>query len=265
MLPFLILIFSVYPLFIISFYFFSGCSPYNIDLKNIFLPPFVDFDFPFGTNEFGQNLACMIGKGMLNSLKVSSFASFVSFALGTALGLISGYFGGIRDLLISRLIDFFQGFPSLVFVIFIVAIFGGGDDKIILSLTVFGWTSFARIARVEAMRLKESDFILSARVIGLSSTMIILKYVLPFVVPAVFTQLFFSFSAFILAEGGLGFLGLRPAKSLSLGAIISDEMDYIMTYPRLVIFPGLALTSLVVIFNLLGQYIMKNKRRNRSL
>ena len=254
-LPF---IFLVYPLSLLIYYLTSGCSPYEIDIQNRFLKQ--SLDFILGKNELGQDIACMIGKGILTSLKVASITSVICFILGMTLGTIAGYFGGIWDTLISRAIEFFQGFPSLIFVIFIVALWGEGDEKIIISLSLFGWTPFARLARAETMKIKDAEFVISARVIGLGTGKILTRYIFPFVLPATLTQLMFSFSAFILAEGGLGFLGLRPAQSLSLGSIIADEIDFILTHPELVIYPGLALTSLSVFFNLAGQIILSLKK-----
>jgi peptide/nickel transport system permease protein len=254
-LPF---IFLVYPFSLLIYYLTSGCSPYEIDIQNRFLKP--SLDFILGKNELGQDIACMIGKGILTSLKVASITSFICFILGMSLGTIAGYFGGIYDTLISRTIEFFQGFPSLIFVIFIVALWGEGDEKIIISLSLFGWTPFARLARAETMKIKDAEFVISARVIGLGTGKTLTRYIFPFVLPATLTQLMFSFSAFILAEGGLGFLGLRPAQSLSLGSIIADEIDFILTHPELVIYPGLALTSLSVFFNLAGQIILSLKK-----
>jgi peptide/nickel transport system permease protein len=255
-LPF---IFLVYPLFVLIYYLISECSPYEIDVTRSFLKP--SWDFILGTNELGQNMACMIGKGILTSLKIASITSAICFILGMSLGMLAGYFGGMYDIVISRIIEFFQGFPSLVFVIFIVALWGEGDEKIILSLSLFGWTSFARLSRAETMKIKEAEFVLSAKVIGLGTKEILARYIFPFVLPATLTQLMFSFSAFILAEGGLGFLGLRPAQSLSLGSIIADEIDFILTHPDLVIYPGLALTFLSVFFNLTGQIILSGKNK----
>jgi peptide/nickel transport system permease protein len=253
-LPF---VFLVYPFSLLIYYLTSGCSPYEINIENKFLKP--SLDFILGTNELGQNIACMIGGGILTSMKIASITSIICFILGMSLGMIAGYFGGIYDILISRIIEFFQGFPSLIFVIFIVALWGEGDEKIIISLSLFGWTSFARLARTETMKIKYAEFVISAKVIGLGTKEILARYIFPFVLPATLTQLMFSFSAFILAEGGLGFLGLRPAQSLSLGAIIADEIDFILTHPELVIYPGLALTFLSVFFNLIGQIIVSGK------
>ncbi len=256
--PYYYFAFLVYPISLLLFYMFSDCSPYDISLDRTFLSP--SFRFPLGTNELGQDIACMIGRGVITSLKVGGISALISFVLGTFLGIIAGYMRGIYDEIISRLIDFFQGFPSLIFVIFIVSFVGGGDINVIISLCVFGWTPFARISRAETMKIKEEDFLLSAKIIGVGGVRLIRFYILPFVLPASLTQFMFSFSAFILAEGALGFLGLRPEDEISLGGIISMEIDFILTHPHLVIYPGLALTCLSIFLNLVGQAFVDKER-----
>ena len=131
--------------------------------------------------------------------------------------------------------------------------------NIILALCVFGWTPFARISRAETMKIRSEEFILAAKVMGVGILRLMRFYIFPFVLPASLTQLMFSFSAFVLAEGALGFLGLRPESEVSLGGIISMEIDFILTNPRLVVYPGLALTSLSIVFNLLGQYLLSKR------
>ena len=110
------------------------------------------------------------------------------------------------------------------------------------------------------MKIKEEDFLLSAKIIGVGGVRLIRFYILPFVLPASLTQFMFSFSAFILAEGALGFLGLRPEDEISLGGIISMEIDFILTHPHLVIYPGLALTCLSIFLNLVGQAFVDKER-----
>ncbi|MCS7214219.1 MAG: ABC transporter permease [Candidatus Calescibacterium sp.] len=251
---------AVYPLSLLLFSLFSDCSPTEIDLDRTLLSP--SLSFPLGTNELGQNLACMIGHGIITSLKVSAISVLISFVLGGVLGTAAGYMGGAYDFVISRMIEFFQGLPALIFVIFIVSVFGGGDDKIIISLSAFGWVSFARIARNESARIKNLEFVKSAYVVGLPHSRIMLKYIFPYVLPSLLTQAMFSFSAFILAEGGLGFLGLRPAEKISLGSIISDGVDFILTNPRLVIFPGLCLTCIAVLSNIIGQNLIAAQKKS---
>lgn len=251
-------LFVLYPAALVLFSVLSKCSPTEIDLDRKFLPP--SFSFPLGTNELGQDLACMIGYGTITSLTVSFISALLSFFIGTVLGMLAGYFGGIYDILISRMIEFFQGLPALIFVIFIVSVFGGGDDKVIIALSAFGWTSFARIARNETARIKKLEFVNSAYILGLPQTKILKNYIFPFILNPLITQFMFSFSAFMLAEGGLGFLGLRPAEKISLGSIIADEMDFILTKPELVIFPGLSLTSLCVFLNLVGQKMIEKQK-----
>lgn len=255
---FIFLALLLYPSFFLIFAILSNCSPTDINLDRVLLPPSIDFIL--GTNELGQDLSCMIGYGVITSLKIAFASTLISFALGGILGITSGYMGGIYDFIISRIMEFFQGFPSLIFVIFIISIFGGGDDKIIISLSIFGWVSFGRIARNESLKIKNLDFVKSAQIVGLPKMRIIFKYIFPYVLPSLLTQSIFSFSAFILAEGGLGFLGLRPADKISLGSIISDGVDFILTEPRLVIFPGICLTCLAVISNILGQMMISKQK-----
>lgn len=268
-----IILFSLillYPISLVLFFIFSDCSPYEISLDRVFLPP--SFKFPLGTNSLGQDIACMIGRGIITSFKVALPSAFISFFVGGVLGAVAGFFGGIYDFLVGRLIEFFQSFPSLIFIIFVVAVFtgerkgvglilGDGDLILILSICVFGWTSFGRIARAEAMKLRGADFILSAIVLGVGRVRLIFRYILPFILPGLATQLMFSLSSFVLIEGSLGFLGLRPSESVSLGAMISDGMDFILTRPEQVVFPGMALSCISVFFNLIGQRFLRSSSK----
>lgn len=253
-----VLLFVLYPTSLLFFALLSECSPRKIDLNETFSPP--SLRYPLGRNELGQDIACMIGHGIITSVKISSITTLICILVGGILGTIAGYFGGISDTLISRTIEFFQGLPSLVFVIFIISVLGGGDSRIILSLSMFGWVSFARIARGETMRIKNLEFVRSAHVIGLPHSRILTGYILPFVAPSLMTQALFSFSSFMLAEGSLGFLGLRPADKISLGSMIADGVDFILTEPQLVIFPGMALTSISVLLNILGQHLITRQK-----
>lgn len=250
--------FMAYPMFFVVFALISGCSSQEIRLDVVLSRP--SLSFLLGTNEVGQDVACLIGHGLLTSIKISLISTLICFFVGGLLGITSGYFGGILDLLVSRTVEFFQGLPSLIFVIFIVSTLGGGDDKIIISLSAFGWVSFARIARNETIRIRGLEFIRSAYLLGLPHRRVIRRYILPFVLPSLLTQAMFSFSAFALAEGGLGFLGLRPADKVSLGSTIADGIDFILTEPRLVVFPGLALTSVAVVLNIFGQKLISKQK-----
>ena len=244
----------VYNLSIIIFSRVSNCNEKNVDLENILLKP--SLTKPFGTDELGRDIICRTGVGLVNSLEVSLISLTISLSIGAIIGVFSGYFRTL-DFILIRVIEFFQGFPSLIFVIFIVSIFGGDKLKTAISLSVFGWTAFARISRSETFKFRSAEFVEAAKTLGASNLYIIFKHIIPHIIPAVLTQAFFSFASFVLIEGSLGFLGLLPSDYISLGKMVADGIDFILVSPHIVFFPGLSISTLSLFSNLVGQRFIK--------
>lgn len=226
------------------------CDPSFIDLDRTLKG--VSIESPFGTDALGRDIFCRAGRGVETSIAVGIMVTFISLIVGMFLGVISAYSGGVWDIFLQRLVEVFQSFPSIVFVIFLVAFFGAGFFKVVLALSIFGWTSYARISRSQTLAVKSEDFVESARALGMSSVLILIRQVIPFVTTPVLTQAIFGFSSAVLAEGALGFLGL-PASEVSLGGMVSEGLEFVLSAPHVVTIPGALLFLLVLSVNLIGQ------------
>jgi ABC-type dipeptide/oligopeptide/nickel transport system permease subunit len=209
--------------------------------------------FLFGTDEFGRDIFSRVVYGA----RVSLFISFVTVMLtnfgGIILGILGGYFGGLRDNAIMRLMDVLFSFPFILLAILIIAITGPGIFNVIISLGV-AWLPFsARIARGAVMAVKESQYVEAAKASGAGDLRVILKYILPNIAAPIVVYVTMSFAFVILSEAGLQFLGLgaRPPTP-SWGLMLNETRGIIEFAPWTGIFPGVAIAIAVIGFNLFG-------------
>ncbi len=222
--------------------------------------------YPLGTDEFGRCLLSRIIYGTRITFAISFLATGIAAVIGTAIGLVSGYFGKTADQLLGVVINVTWSFPLILLALILIVLLGSGATGIILSVGFLAWAGFARVVRGEVLAVREREFILAARALRLSSLRIIVRHVLPNVVPAILVMFSLNIGTTILIETGLSFLGLgvRPP-SPSWGTIISMGRTYIRSAPWLTTFPGLAIMLVVLGFNLLGdglRDILDPKLRN---
>lgn len=208
--------------------------------------------FPMGTDAVGRDAFSRVVHGIATSLTVVVVVMVIVTAIGVTMGALAGYRGGLLDSLIMRLVDMVQAVPDFLLAIVVVALLGAGYDKLILLLGLTSWTFLARIVRAEVLSLKQRDFIESARSIGATNPRILLRHVLPNVMPAVVVVLPLLASRLVLIEAGLSFLGLGDPENVSLGLLISEAQPHLQYYWWLSVFPGLVLVALVLGLNLAG-------------
>ena len=226
-------------------------QPDQIRMEEALEPP--SASHVLGTDVFGRDVATRLLYGARFSLQVSVLSRLIAIAIGTFLGLLAGYFGGRLDTMVMRLADVTLAYPGLLLLIAVVAAVGPSMAALFIALGVVGWAGVARLVRAQVLSLKEREFVVAVRSLGMSHARIIGRHLLP----NVLTQLIVIFSmglgAAIMAESSMSFLGLgAQPPTASWGNMISGGLDYLRVAPWLSLSPGIVITLTVLGFNLLG-------------
>lgn len=226
-------------------------DPVKMDMANKFLYP--SLLHPFGTDHMGRDILSRVILGTRISLVTSASAVFISAFAGIILGMLSGYMGGILDVLIMRLVDVMLAFPAIVFALAISTLLGKGQTNLLIAICFVQWTRYARVARGEAIMFKNSEYIQAARSIGNSNFIIMMKYVFPHIIPKIMILISLDIGSIILYCASLSFLGLgAQPPSPDWGVMISEGKDYMQYAPWMTVFPGLAIAVSAFAFNMLG-------------
>lgn len=220
---------------------------YSLSLK----PP--SADHPFGTDLLGRDLLKRTARGARVSLLIGVLAVSVSLLVGSALGAVSGYFGGWVDALIMRFADIFLALPMILGALLFMALIGPGLFNVVLVLTMLGWAYIARILRSNVISVKRREYVLSAKAVGAGDLRTILVHVVPNSAGPVIIFAVMNVGTAVLAESVLSFLGvgIRPP-DVSWGYLLSESIGRSHAAPWLMYFPGLFLTLTVLAFTLLG-------------
>lgn len=220
-----------------------------------------------GTDNFGRDLWARIAFGARTTLTTALMAVAISSVIGVPLGLISGYFGGIVDILVSRVVDVFLAFPVILLAIALVAVLGPSSTNVTLALGFVYWTQYARVVRSSVLAVRREDYVEAARAIGVGDGRIIVRHVLPNVLAPVIVVATLAMGTAIVAEATLSFLGLgAPPPTPTWGWTLSFGLLYLRQAPHLSIFAGLAIMVSVLGFNLLGdglRDLMDPRLKNR--
>lgn len=219
-----------------------------------FSPP--SFSHIMGTDNFGRDIFSRVLKGISMTGLVAVSTVAIGGSIGTVIGAITGYYGGIIDEVIMRINDALNGFPSILIALIIVSIIGPGKYNVILALGILFIPSFARIVRSEYISLKERDFVKSARLMGAGNMRIIFRHIFPNIRSTLFVTITIGFNNAVLAEAGLSYLGIgiQPPDA-SLGSMLSDAQSYLFTAPWYAIMPGMTIVLFVLGFSLLAEGI----------
>ena len=227
-----------------------------IDLGKRLLPPFVDLSHPIGTDPLGRDLLARLIVGGRISLVVGSVSVAGAVIIGTIMGLISGYYRGFWDMLVMRFADVQLALPFILMAITFLAIVGGGLVNTIVLLIVSQWVQYARLVRGSVLALREREFILSARAIGVRDRSILFRHLLPNQMGPLIVLMTLNVANNILLESSLTFLGLGVDPMIpSWGGMLADGRTYLQNAWWISVFPGLALLLTVLGLNLLGDWL----------
>lgn len=239
---------------IIAAIFAPWMAPYppnDIDMTQTLAKP--SAEHWLGTDNLGRDVLSRIIYGARTSMIIAFGATAVSVILGEALGLIAAYFGGIVFQIIMRFIDALMAVPMLLVALIMASLLGGGVKNVILALGVGMISVHARMMCAQVTSVKQNDYILAARAMGMSDLRMMLLEIVPNAFPALVVVITVGLGAVILAEAGLSFLGVGVMPPYpAWGGMISDGYKYILSNPALSLSPGVAIMLVVFGFNMMG-------------
>jgi len=216
-----------------------------------FLPP--SLAHPLGTDNFGRDILSRIIAGSRHTIALAVFTVAGAAVLGSALGLLAGYSGGIRDEAVMRLMDAISAFPGILFALVMVALMGNSQFALFVALLVLFVPSFTRIMRSGALQYKSADFVLAERLLGASHARIVFAHILPNLAHALLSASALGLSNAILAESAMSYLGLgvQPPHP-SWGRMLSESQIFLFNAPWCALAPGAFIMLTVIGFHCLG-------------
>jgi peptide/nickel transport system permease protein len=230
----------------------SPYDPNEMNLRNALQSPGSPGHI-LGTDELGRDTLSRLIFGSRISLSVGLIVVIIAGSIGVVLGAISGYYGGVIDQVIMRIVDVLFAFPFLILAIAVVSIVGGGLTNVMITLGLVSWISYARLVRGMVLSLREEEFVISARVMGVKSWRIIWRHILPNTLGIVIVQATYGAAVAILSASALSFLGMgAQPPTAEWGAMLSTAKQSMRQEPILAIAPGLAIMITVLAINFVG-------------
>ncbi|MCS2608123.1 ABC transporter permease [Halomonas dongshanensis] len=228
----------------------------GVNLAMRLTPPFADGSFPLGTDPLGRDVLARVVIGGEISLKVGFYSALGAVVLGIVMGLLSGYYGGVIDMLVMRFADVQLALPFILLAITFIAVIGGGLTNMIILLIISQWVQYARLVRGSVLSLKDREFILSAQAIGVRDWRILFQHLLPNLLGPVIVLMTLNVANNILLESSLTFLGLGVDPVIpSWGGMLAEGRTYLQTAWWVSVFPGVAILLTVLGLNLLGDWL----------
>jgi peptide/nickel transport system permease protein len=212
---------------------------------------------PLGLDELGRDVLSRLLLGARVSMTVGFAVVALASSLGALIGALAGYAGGLADALLMRVTDVFFAFPGILLAIALVAVLGPALPHVVLALVVTGWVGYARLVRGQVLKLRGEEFVLAARAAGAPGSRLLLRHLLPNLLPLLVVQATLGMAGAVLAEAGLSFLGLgQPPPGASWGAMINAGRAHLLGAPHVALFPGLAILWTVLGLNFLGDALV---------
>ena len=243
--------------------YFTPHDPYKNDLSNV--NQFPSREYIMGTDTLGRCIACRLVEGAFQSIFSAALVVIITFVVGTAIGILCGYFGGVVDIVVMRLVDSIQAFPNLIFTICAAALLGGGLMNCVLAMSLTGWTSYARLARSQVLALKEETFVSAAHISGMSTGKILVKTILPNSLRPLMVSASTHVGRAIINFSSLSFLGLGTALPYpEWGAMLNEARVRLQIAPWAAIFPGMAIFLVILIMGMFGDSLNEwlNPKKN---
>ena len=239
-------------------FFWTPYDPTAMEAKK-FLPP--SWEHLLGTDNFGRDIFSRVLQGAGTSFLIAVCVVAIGCVCGILIGSLCGYFGGVPDLVLTRVCDAITAFPSILLALVIITVMGSGTYNIVIALGILFIPSFARIVRGEFARCRELNYIKSARLMGVGTGRILFAHILPNTYPVLLSAITIGFNNAILSEASMSFLGLgiQPPYA-SLGSMLSDSQTYLKSAPWYALGTGCAITLLILGFSLLAEGIQRANR-----
>ena len=207
----------------------------------------------FGTDKLGRDIFTRVIYGARTSLAAAFSVVVLIFVLGTVVGVLAGYFGGWVDAVLMRIADMMVSFPGIVFAMAIAGILGASIRNAVIAVALVSWTKYARLARSLVLKIRNRDYVAAAVVTGSRTPYILLRYMVPNVIPTLVITAATDIGGMMLELAGLSFLGFgAKAPTPEWGLMLNEGRPFIQSAPWMMIYPGAAIFVVVVVFNLLG-------------
>jgi peptide/nickel transport system permease protein len=243
-------------------FFYMPYDPNAMDTENAL--QFFSLKHPLGTDQFGRDVLSRIMEGTRVSFLVGALTVVFGLLVGGAIGSLAGYYGGKVDEVIMKLIDTQMAFPGILLALMLIAVFGNSIQNLILALGVMSIPRFARISRSGFIKYRDAEFIKAARSRGAGDGRIIFLHILPNIVPELIVTSSLGFAGAVMSEAGLSYLGLGiQPPTPSFGKMLSEAQGEILKAGWYVLVPALAITLLVMGFNLIGDALQEVTEHGR--
>ena len=208
----------------------------------------------FGTDNFGRDVFSRVMSGLQDTVIIALGIVAIGAFFGSVIGSVTGYIGGLLDEVVMRINDAMTAFPSMLLALVVISVWGSGKYKVIIALGIAFIPSFVRIVRGEMLKLKDADYVDSARLMGVPTFRIIYRHIFPDIMPTLLSAIAVGFNNAVLAESGLSYLniGVTPPEA-SLGSMLSDAQGYLLNAPWYALAPGFVMIILILGFSFVSE------------